>query len=222
MSAESDAHQRFAELYSSLAAPILAYAARRTASPQDAADVMAEAFAIAWRRIDDVPAGDEARPWLYGVARGVLANHHRGVRRQRRLSERVATVLAQAVQASAATREGVDGRAGTRTRGPLGDTFGDPTVLAALEALSEADRELLMLVAWEDLTRAEIAQVLGCSPATLRVRLHRAGSRFRAAYAAHQEGSHTPRNREPLAGPAVSTGLRRRADQTSTLGAPRR
>ncbi len=208
MSAERDAHQRFAELYRSLGAPILAYAARHTASPQDAADVMAEAFAIAWRRIDDVPAGDEARPWLYGVTRGVLANHHRGVRRQRRLSERVTTELAQAVQASAVTHECADGRTGRMAGGPLGDTFGDPIVLAALEALSEADRELLMLVAWEDLTRAEIAQVVGCSPATLRVRLHRAGSRFRAAFAAHQEGSHTPRNHEPFAGPAVSTGLK--------------
>jgi DNA-directed RNA polymerase specialized sigma24 family protein len=149
VSAERDAHQRFAELYRSLGAPILAYAARHTASPQDAADVMAEAFAVAWRRIDDVPAGDEARPWLYGVTRGVLANHHRGVRRQRRLSERVTTELAQAVQASAVTHECADGRTGRMAGGPLGDTFGDPIVLAALEALSEADRELLMLVAWK-------------------------------------------------------------------------
>lgn len=208
MPADSDAHQRFAELYHTLASPILAYAVRRTASPQDAADVMAEAFAVVWRRIDDVPAGDEARPWLYGVARAVLANHHRGVLRRRRLSERVATELADAVRASVVSYEGGADLAGGVVRSSLGDTFGDPTVKATLEALHEADRELLMLLAWDDLTRAEIAKMLGCSPATLRVRLHRACSRFRAALDAHENGSRTTHNHESVAGHAAPTGAK--------------
>lgn len=208
MPAESDAHQRFDELYRSLASPILAYSARRTASPQDAADVMAETFAVAWRRIDDIPTGDETRPWLYGVARGVLANHRRGVRRRGRLSERVATELADAVRASVISHGGAAEAAGRMAHGESGDTFDDPTVQAALDTLDEADRELLMLIAWDDLTRAEIAQVLGCSPNTLRVRLHRARSRFRAAIEALHNESHTIRDPESIAGPAVPTGTK--------------
>lgn len=208
MTRQSDAHQRFDELYRSLGAPILAYAARRTTSPQDAADVMAEAFAVAWRRIDDVPVGDEARPWLYGVARGVLANHHRGDRRRRRLSERVANELADAVRASVVCSEDPADGAGRAARDAVGATFGDPAVQAALDALDEADRELLMLLAWDDLSRVEVAQVLGCSPATLRVRLHRARSQFRAALDTHNDGSRPTRDPDPIAGPAVPTATK--------------
>lgn len=208
MTRESDAHRRFDELYRSLASPILAYAARRTTSPHDAADVMAEAFAVAWRRIDDVPAGDEARPWLYGVARGVLANHHRGDRRRRRLSERVATELADAVRASIVTREDPADGAGRAARDAVGATFGDPAVQAALDALDESDRELLMLLAWDDLSRVEVAQVLGCSPATLRVRLHRARSRFRAALDTQHDVSRPTCDPDPIAGPPVPTATK--------------
>lgn len=200
MSADSDAHQRFVELYRSLASPILAYAARRTASPEDAADVMAEAFAVAWRRIDDVPAGDEARPWLYGVARGVLANHRRGDRRRRQLSERVASQLADAVRTSVVSGDGVE----RPVRGSLGDLSGDPAIQGALAALEDADRELLTLIAWDGLSRAEVAQILGCSAATLRVRLHRARSRFRAALDARHDEARTGKH-ESIAGSAVST-----------------
>lgn len=204
MTREGDAHQRFDELYRSLASPILAYAARRTTSPHDAADVMAEAFAVAWRRIDDVPAGDEARPWLYGVARGVLANHHRGDLRRRRLSERVAADLADAVRSSVVAHADPADDAGRAARDAVGATFGVPAVQAALDALDEADRELLMLLAWDDLTRFEVAQVLGCSPATLRVRLHRARSRFQTALNAHHE-SGPARDHDSVAGPALPT-----------------
>ncbi|MBX6384794.1 MAG: RNA polymerase subunit sigma-24 [Microbispora sp.] len=58
-------------------ADLLAYVRRRTESPEDAADALAETFATAWRRIGDVPAGPPARLWLYGVARRVLANGRR-------------------------------------------------------------------------------------------------------------------------------------------------
>jgi RNA polymerase sigma-70 factor (ECF subfamily) len=71
----------FATIYSENYQPLLGYALRRCRSPDDAADVVAETFTVAWRRSDDVPAGEETRLWLYGVARRVLANHHRGERR---------------------------------------------------------------------------------------------------------------------------------------------
>ena len=60
---------RFEALYATEGRRVLAYALRRTAQPADAADVLAEVFLVAWRRLDDVPAGAEARLWLYGVAR---------------------------------------------------------------------------------------------------------------------------------------------------------
>ncbi|WP_433177123.1 RNA polymerase sigma factor [Actinoallomurus sp. CA-150999] len=71
----------FAAVYGQNYRPLLGYALWRCHSPDDAADVVAETFAIAWRRADDLPPGDETRLWLYGAARRVLANHRRGERR---------------------------------------------------------------------------------------------------------------------------------------------
>ena len=74
--------------------PLLGYALRRTDNTDDAADVLAETFLAAWRRLDEVPAGDEAKLWLYGTARRVLANHRRGERRRLALADRLKTDLA--------------------------------------------------------------------------------------------------------------------------------
>lgn len=153
---------RFEEIYEAYSGLILAYAVQRTADHHDAADVVAETFAVVWRRIDDVPPGDEARPWLYGVARKVLANHHRSNRRRRRLNDRVASDLVSRIADAAMPVDGPD-------RG---------AIAAAFEALSESDQELLTLVGWEGLDRDEIATILGCRRATVRVRLHRARRRF--------------------------------------------
>jgi DNA-directed RNA polymerase specialized sigma24 family protein len=76
---------RFRTLYQEHYGPIQAYAVRRSAAPQDAADVVAETFTIAWRRLDDVPEPPEDRLWLYGVARRVMAGRHRSARRSSRL-----------------------------------------------------------------------------------------------------------------------------------------
>ena len=72
---------RFDRLYEVNSGPILAYALRRVEQPADAADVVANTFLVAWRRLDDIPDGDRARLWLYGTARRVLANHYRSDRR---------------------------------------------------------------------------------------------------------------------------------------------
>jgi DNA-directed RNA polymerase specialized sigma24 family protein len=92
--------QRFEDLYATHHAPVFAYVLRRTDVPEDAADVIAETFAIAWRRrwrrIDDVPSGEETRLWLYGVVRRVLANHRRGLRRRSSLADRLRAELAPA------------------------------------------------------------------------------------------------------------------------------
>ncbi|WP_347813427.1 sigma-70 family RNA polymerase sigma factor [Actinomadura sp. KC216] len=159
-----DRRRRFEDIYTANRARILGYALRRTADPQDAADVLAETFLTAWRRLDDVPPGDQARLWLYGVARRILANHHRGERRRSALAADL----------------------GSRLRAGLVDHLAAPDrdladVAAAFRNLPEPDRELLSLVGWEGLDHGEIAAVLGCSRNAVRIRLHRARRRFARA-----------------------------------------
>ncbi|GIH24082.1 hypothetical protein Aph01nite_23920 [Acrocarpospora phusangensis] len=81
--------QRFEEIYLAHYPDLLAYVRRRTESPDDASDAIAETFTTAWRRIDEVPPGPQARLWLYGVARRVLANQRRGESRRSALAVRL-------------------------------------------------------------------------------------------------------------------------------------
>ncbi|SEE86619.1 RNA polymerase sigma factor [Jiangella alba] len=155
--------QRFEALYTAHSSTVLAYALRRVEVAADAADVIAETFVVAWRRIDDVPAGDEARLWLYGVARRVLANHHRGDRRRDALAARLRDHLATQART---------GRPGDDPQAEL--------IRAALRRLDPADREVIELTSWEGLTPAEAAAVLAVPPSTLRSRLQRARGRLRA------------------------------------------
>jgi RNA polymerase sigma factor (sigma-70 family) len=163
VSSETDEDSaRFRRVYADNFPLLLAYAVRRVEQPQDAADVVAETFLIAWRRHRELPRGDEARLWLYGVARRVLANHHRaGVRRERlgeRLRQRLTTVFAT----------------------DPGDEVPERLVVqAALARLGELDREVLMLTVWEGLEPRETATVLGVSAAAVRTRLSRARARLR-------------------------------------------
>jgi RNA polymerase sigma factor (sigma-70 family) len=154
------AEQRFARLYREHGREILGYALRRCADPEDAADAVAETFLAAWRRLPDVPLGEEGRLWLFGAARLVVANLRRGERRRSRLAEQL--------------------RAELRGQLPV-EVAEDPTgILEALKALGEPDRELLMLVGWEELTPAQAAQVLAITPLAARSRLHRARRRLRS------------------------------------------
>jgi len=140
---------------------VLGYALRRTERSEDAADALSEVMLVAWRRLDDVPNGDEAKLWLYGVAQRVIANQDRSARRRARLGHRLRQEVA---------RQSFD------EHGPLDQT---QEVRAALRRLSAADREVLLLSAWEDLTPSEIAVVLAQTPAAVRTRLHRARTRLR-------------------------------------------
>src|ERR1700691_5963213 len=99
---------RFEELYAANCGPILGYVLRRTDNPDDAADVIAETFLTAWRRLDAVPPGDEARLWLYGVARRVLANYRRGERRRAVLADRLRAELSAGYRPAPYTREAAE------------------------------------------------------------------------------------------------------------------
>ncbi|GAA1567556.1 hypothetical protein GCM10009678_57970 [Actinomadura kijaniata] len=162
----------FAELYERNFRPLLGYALRRCASADDAADVVAETFAVAWRRADELPEGDDARLWLYGAARRTLANHRRG---EQRHALRTAALRAELAAV------------------PVNEPD-VPVVGEVFRGLPEADRELLSLVAWEGLAVPEIARVLGCSRNAVSIRLHRARKRFaRALRAAGVEDARAAR-----------------------------
>jgi RNA polymerase sigma-70 factor (ECF subfamily) len=153
---------RFDALFTEYQRPVLAYAMRRSATHADAEDVVAETFTIAWRKFDAVPAVDPL-PWLYAVARRVLANHRRGTGRRERL-----TALLRVEDVPTPLRAGED-------RG--GPAF------EALASLSAADQEVLRLVAWEGLGNQQIAAVLGIKANAVAIRLHRARARFADALA---------------------------------------
>jgi RNA polymerase sigma-70 factor (ECF subfamily) len=88
---------RFRRLFAATERELLAYVLRRVDRAEDAADVVAETFLVAWRRLDKIPPGDEARLWLYGVARRQLANQRRGRLRRSRLADRLRAELPAAV-----------------------------------------------------------------------------------------------------------------------------
>ena len=158
---DSALRARFELVYSANYESVLAYALRRTQTRDDALDVVAETFLILWRRLDQAPEGTELRLWLYGVARLVLANHLRGQRRRERLGARLRNepTAADVVMPYAADDP----------RGRISAAFG---------RLGPDDQEILTLVAVEGLTPNEIARVLGRAAPTIRVRLHRARTRF--------------------------------------------
>ena len=140
ITAADQRRDRFETVYCDHHSAVLGYALRRTQAPEDAADVIAETFLTAWRRLDELPPGPEARLWLYGVARRVLANHHRGERRRSALAERPRSDLAATWQPA--------------------ESWGEsPEISAAFRRLPEDQRELLALSAWEGLGYEQIAAV---------------------------------------------------------------
>ncbi len=168
------ARERFEHVYRAHARPVLGYALRRTDDAQDAADVVAETFLVALRRLEDVPAEPLTGPWLYGVARRVIANQRRGRRRRSHLGDRLRDQLVAA---------GVPDPAET--------AIARADLERLLSGLSSTEREVLELSAWEGLEPREIAEVLGISEGATRVRLSRARS---AARNAQQAAGHLRSN----------------------------
>jgi|SRR4051794_31327992 RNA polymerase sigma-70 factor (ECF subfamily) len=150
--------ERFRLAYQRHAGAVWRYLARRLGDDDLAEDLTSEVFVIAWRRRDDAPA--DSLPWLYGVARRVLANDRRAARAR---ASRLQALAGELAAAPATVDEPPSG-----------------AVAEALARLSDRDREVLLLTAWEGLEPRELAAALGCLPATARVRLHRARRRFSA------------------------------------------
>jgi RNA polymerase sigma-70 factor (ECF subfamily) len=86
--------ERFALAYEQCSEPILRYFLRRLSGIDAAADATADVFVVAWRRIAEMPDGNESRLWLFGVARLTLQNEMRRRRRHDTLTERLRIELA--------------------------------------------------------------------------------------------------------------------------------
>jgi RNA polymerase sigma-70 factor (ECF subfamily) len=151
--------ERFTVLFDELSPRIYAYA-RRHCDPAAAQDVVADTFLVAWHKRDQLP--DEPLPWLLVVARNTLANHRRRLRRHDRLVDAM---------------QRLEHLAGP-VAGPDAGFIERDTLLAGLAELSEAEREALLLVAWDGLRNADAARVAGCSQRAFEVRLSRARARL--------------------------------------------
>ncbi|PZG21274.1 RNA polymerase subunit sigma-70 [Micromonospora craterilacus] len=170
---------RFTRLYEATYADLLRFIQRRV-HPTHAEDVAADAFLVAWRRLEDLPeqTGD-ARAWLYGIARGVILNTVRGADRQRALRVRLAA-------APAAAANDLDT-----------EVIAHQLDLArGWQRLSDVHQEALALSVFEGLTAPQAARVLNISPVAFRLRL----SKARRALKLHA-GNLPPSNTAPASLP---------------------
>jgi RNA polymerase sigma factor (sigma-70 family) len=149
---------RFERLYDRHHARVTAYCRRRVQADQ-VEDLVAETFLVAWRRIDDVPDGEGGLPWLYSVAYRAVGHQWRSGTRRRRLDNALVAVpdLPTPTPEDAAV-----------------DVEQTRRVLAAASRLNHRDAEILRLLSWEHLSRAEIAEVLDIAPNAVNQRVHRA------------------------------------------------
>jgi RNA polymerase sigma-70 factor (ECF subfamily) len=147
---------RFEHCFRDHYAQVLAFSLRRVSGREIAEDVVADTFAVAWRRRDRIP--ETALPWLYTIAGHVIANQYRSTHRRRKLDARLA-------QETDTVAPGSDPAESLGRR----DAFS-----AAFAHLAKPEREVLRLIAWDGLDTHDAARVFGCSPGAFRVRLHRA------------------------------------------------
>jgi RNA polymerase sigma factor (sigma-70 family) len=149
---------RFEDLYRSTATDLLAFLTRRASDPEEATDILAEVYLIAWRRLDSVPTDQGARLWLFGVARNLIMKDNQRERSHQALVHDITQELARL---GACRPETTDGRLAEKTR-------------ACLEKLPAKQREVLLLNAWDGLKPREIAKMTGSTANLVRVRLHHA------------------------------------------------
>ncbi len=153
---------RFEALFAANFDDVWRFARRRCASGSDADDIAAQVFAVAWRRRDDAPA-ETVRLWLFGVARNVLANHHRSGDRAQRLRSRLA------------------GERQAPATGSIGDVVTDDRderLRYAIGQLNDDDREVLIMRYWDELAVIEIAALLDRTPNAVSMRLHKSRRRL--------------------------------------------
>lgn len=154
--------QAFVDLHTQHSARVYGYIACRINDRHRAEELAADVFRIAWQKQLSEPPGIG---WLLATARNVIGNEYKGRHRRQELTDRL--------------------QEEARSQTPGADTKEQAAVAAVLVRLRERDREVLMLSYWDDLTTAELAQTLGCSPSAAAVRLHRARRAFAKAAPSH-------------------------------------
>jgi RNA polymerase sigma-70 factor (ECF subfamily) len=165
-----DQEKLFQRLFDEHYLDIYRYCVRRV-GVTDAEDTTADVFAVAWRRLEELPEGEATRPWLYGVAFRVVANRYRTRLRHLRLVARVGSMTPRDSEDAAPSS-------------PEFEADHEIELLhAALDSLSSNDRELIRLSSWDGLSRGEIAQVLGINENAVDQRLYRARTRLKSRMA---------------------------------------
>jgi RNA polymerase sigma factor (sigma-70 family) len=153
-------HDDFAGALDRNAPDLLRYLERRLGK-EDAADALAEVMLAAWRRSDSLPAeSEEARMWMFGIARNTVANSSRGERRRSRLADRLRVALVAGPVVGAPSDEGIE-------------------VRDAIARLTPDQAELVRLVHWEGFTIAAAGEILGISASTARTRYQKARNDLR-------------------------------------------
>jgi RNA polymerase sigma factor (sigma-70 family) len=154
--------QAFIDLHTQHSVRVYRYIACRISDRHRAEELAADVFRIAWEKQLPEPPGIG---WLLATARNVIGNEYKGRRRRQELVDRL------------------EDEARSQVPGP--DTEQRAAVADVLARLRERDREVLMLSYWDELTKAELSQALGCSPSAAAVRLHRARRAFAKAAPTH-------------------------------------
>lgn len=176
MDSQAERKSRFDAIWDEHRLQVLAYCLRR-APGADGEDACAETFLVVWRRLDEIPTQPRTLLCIYGIARKVLANQTRSFHRRERLSEKLAhigvTPPADPVHLVVQSAE-------------------DRQIAEAVRRLRPTDREIVRLDAWEDLTREEIAEVMGMSRAAIDQRIHRAYKRLSLALKPLLRPIHSP------------------------------
>jgi len=156
---------RFEAIWAEHSLKVRAYCMRRVAS-HDADDVAAEIFLVVWRRIDEIPPAPKTLLYIYGIAGKVVSNHTRSFRRRSRLDEKLRNLgVAPPVDPALLVVQSSD----------------DAEVASAVRNLSRRDREIVMLYAWEDLPRDDIAEIMGMTRSAVDQRIHRSYQRLARA-----------------------------------------
>ena len=165
MTSDPTSSPRFDRIFGEYYEPVSRYCHRRL-PPHDANDATAEVFVVAWKKIEDMPRGDDELPWLYGVARNEVRRFRRSLRRRGALHVKLS---GQAVHFDPSP-EMIVVRNAEQER-----------LVAALARLKPEDQEVLRLRTYEHLTLTEVAIVLGCSVPAAKQRSARAVKRLRHA-----------------------------------------
>jgi RNA polymerase sigma-70 factor (ECF subfamily) len=175
----------FRAFYDTHFSAVYRYFGRRAGSVADVNDLMADVFLVAWRRFDEMPTSPHERTlWLYGVARRMLADRRKAERRRSRLVGRIMATSGRQVVAPSDFETNAHPDAARLS--------------TALRQLSPRDRDVLALVAWEQLSHTEAAEVIGCTVNAFTIRFHRAKKRLAVRYEALAPSESRPEPRPPI------------------------